>query len=304
MILHNYKVSPFSEKIRAMFGYTNFEWQSSTSPAAPPRPIVDPLAGGYRKIPVAQVGADIFCDTRIISAEVANTVAQPELDAANCSEEIQQFVAQTDGPTSMALFTCGTPLHMALMMFSNFTPWEAARLGKDRANVAKTMTGERISQRKAKPMVAAFVVDLENKLSEQKFLFGDAPTIADFSAFHLIWFGGKTQGFGFISKAPKLKQWFKRISEMGHGLKTTISKSQVFAQARDSEPRDIAPELAVGEWLGKTVEIKPNDYAQDSVTGVIVGCDDFRWVIARQTADFGLLHVHFPKQGYDVSPLD
>ncbi|MFT5572812.1 MAG: hypothetical protein ACI9FR_001736 [Cryomorphaceae bacterium] len=304
MILHNYKVSPFSEKIRAMFGYTNFAWQSSISPAAPPRPVVDPLAGGYRKIPVAQIGADIFCDTRIISAEVAKLVAKPELDTANCSKEIQQFVAQTDGPMSTAVFICGTPLHMALMIFTNFTPWEAARLGKDRANVANTMTGKRLSPRKAKPMVVAFVLDLENKLSEHDFLFGDTPTIADFSAFHLIWFGGKTQGFGFISKAPKLHQWFKRISKMGHGDKTTISKSQVFAQARDSEPRAIAPQLACGEWVGKTIEIKPNDYAQDSVIGEVVGSDDFRWVIARQTSDFGTLHVHFPKQGYDVSARD
>jgi hypothetical protein len=28
----------------------------------PPRPLLDPLTGGYRRVPVLQVGADIYCD--------------------------------------------------------------------------------------------------------------------------------------------------------------------------------------------------------------------------------------------------
>lgn len=303
MILHHYKVSPFSEKIRAMFGYTDFAWQSATSPAAPPRPIVDPLAGGYRKIPVAQIGSDIFCDTRIISAEVAKLVADPTLDARNCSQEIQRFVEHTDGPLARALFACGTPMRMAIMIFTNFTPWEAARLGKDRAHVGKTMSAKRISPSKARPMVAEFIVDLESKLEQNNFLFGDSPTIADFSAFHLIWFGGKIQGFGFISDAPRVKQWFKTITKMGDGKKTSVSKKQVFSQARDSQPRAISIDLASGDLVGKKVEIKPDDYAQDSVTGIVVGSDNFRWVLARETDEFGTLHVHFPKQGYELVAL-
>ena len=304
MILHNYKVSPFSEKIRAMFGHTDFAWQSAISPAAPPRPIVDPLAGGYRKIPVAQIGADIFCDTRIIAAELAVLTSAPELDLVNCSQDLQDFVAHTDGAMLAAVFVCAKPLHMAIMVLSNFTPWEAARIGKDRAQVAKTMSAKRLRPSEAQPMVTDFIADLESKLSNQDFLFGEAPTIADFSAFHLVWFGGKTQGFGFIAKAPKVKSWFKRISKMGHGKKSMISKKQVFQQARESAPRAITGALAVGEMIGKSIEIKPDDYAQDSVIGTVVGSDDFRWILARETSDFGTLHVHFPKQGYDVIALD
>jgi len=83
MILHHYNFSPFSEKIRLMLGYCNVSWQSMISPPMPPREIVDPLAGGYRRLPVAQVGADIFCDTRIITAEIADMTAKPELSLEN-----------------------------------------------------------------------------------------------------------------------------------------------------------------------------------------------------------------------------
>ena len=89
MILHHYPMSPFSEKIRLMCGYLNLEWQSVVSPESPPRPIVEPLAGGYRRIPVAQEGADIFCDTRLICAEIAAFAKRAELGPATADEANQ-----------------------------------------------------------------------------------------------------------------------------------------------------------------------------------------------------------------------
>jgi len=37
----------------------------------PPRPLPEALAGGCRKIPVARIRADVFCDTKTIAAEIA-----------------------------------------------------------------------------------------------------------------------------------------------------------------------------------------------------------------------------------------
>ena len=63
IILHHYDASPYAEKIRLMFGLKGMRWHSVLSPEQPPRPNVDPLSGGYRRIPIAQIGADVFCDT-------------------------------------------------------------------------------------------------------------------------------------------------------------------------------------------------------------------------------------------------
>ena len=35
-----------------------------------PKPDLMPLTGGYRKTPVLQIGADIYCDTQLIMLEI------------------------------------------------------------------------------------------------------------------------------------------------------------------------------------------------------------------------------------------
>lgn len=57
--LHHEPASPFSEKIRALLGYLDLEWHSVATSIIVPRPLLMPLSGGYRRIPVAQIGADV-----------------------------------------------------------------------------------------------------------------------------------------------------------------------------------------------------------------------------------------------------
>ena len=45
-----------------------------------PKPDLTPLTGGYRRIQVLQVGADVFCDTQVILAEVAARAGGEPLD--------------------------------------------------------------------------------------------------------------------------------------------------------------------------------------------------------------------------------
>ena len=59
LILHNYPMSPFSEKTRAMLGVAGLSWRSAPTREMPPRPVLAALAGGYRKVPLAQIGADL-----------------------------------------------------------------------------------------------------------------------------------------------------------------------------------------------------------------------------------------------------
>jgi len=79
LILHHYPMSPFSQKTRSMLGYANLPWQSVITREMLPRPHLQTLAGGYRKIPVAQIGADIFCDSHSIASEIARLSDKPEL---------------------------------------------------------------------------------------------------------------------------------------------------------------------------------------------------------------------------------
>ena len=44
-----------------------------------PKPDLMPLTGGYRKTPVMQIGADIYCDTRLIMLELDKRLPTPPL---------------------------------------------------------------------------------------------------------------------------------------------------------------------------------------------------------------------------------
>ena len=66
-VLHHYPISPFAEKVRAMLGFKGMSWKSVQIPLFMPKPDVIALTGGYRKTPILQLGADIYCDTTLIA---------------------------------------------------------------------------------------------------------------------------------------------------------------------------------------------------------------------------------------------
>ena len=82
IILHHFDPSPFSEKIRVIFGFKRIAWKSCQISRIMPRPDLMPLTGGYRRTPVMQIGADIFCDTQIII----------QIGRASCRERVCLYV--------------------------------------------------------------------------------------------------------------------------------------------------------------------------------------------------------------------
>ncbi len=79
IILHHFDRSPFSEKIRVVFGFKGLSWRSVRIPQIMPKPDLMPLTGGYRRTPVMQIGADVFCDTQIIIREIERRFPSPTL---------------------------------------------------------------------------------------------------------------------------------------------------------------------------------------------------------------------------------
>src|SRR5258706_1432756 len=79
VIFHHYPTSPFSEKSRLICGIKKLSWRSVEIPNIMPKPDLVPLTGGYRKTPVMQIGADIFCDTQIIARELERRFPSPSI---------------------------------------------------------------------------------------------------------------------------------------------------------------------------------------------------------------------------------
>ena len=78
-ILHHYDEAPFAEKIRLVFGIKNLDWFSVIQPATMPKPDLIPLTGGYRRTPVFQVGADVYCDTQLIASYLERSCPKPSI---------------------------------------------------------------------------------------------------------------------------------------------------------------------------------------------------------------------------------
>ena len=79
IILHQYVNSPFYEKIRKIFAHKKIAWRSVEQPVIMPKPKLVPLTGGYRRIPVLQIGADVWCDTGIIIRKIDELYPEPTI---------------------------------------------------------------------------------------------------------------------------------------------------------------------------------------------------------------------------------
>ena len=77
LILHQYELSPFSEKMRKVLGVKRLAYHSVDQPNIAPKPSLTPLTGGYRRIPVLQIGAHVYCDTALMVRELDRRFPEP-----------------------------------------------------------------------------------------------------------------------------------------------------------------------------------------------------------------------------------
>jgi glutathione S-transferase len=303
LILHHYPMSPFSEKIRVMLGYSQIHWQSVLTREMPPRPLVARLAGGYRKIPVAQIGADIFCDSRTIAKEIATLANKPALALENCSAEVQTYVGDVDTKIFFACVFTGGSGKLSQKARQTMSFFDLARFIWDRVNMGRKATVAITSFREAKPLVLRHLAVVEDLL-EQDFIFGMEPNHADFSTYHGLWFIRDLGESPMVSSFPKTIAWMDRMKAFGEGARNEISGEQALNIAGNSSPRPIAAEHCTDSSIGKDVQIAPSDYAQTPTAGVLVGVTPSQWILARQESGLGTLHVHFPQQGFSLTPTN
>lgn len=299
-ILHHYAMSPFSEKVRLMLGYAGIDWLSVRVREMPPRLLLEPLAGKYRKIPVAQIGADVFCDTRAISTEIARLSGKPELALENCSEAIQQFVRHTDLEVFLACVLSAPGGTLLRKLWKGSSLLNVGRFLVDRINMGRKAAVKAIGPKQAKQIVRAHLENMEQLLVVTPFLFGDKPTIADFSAWHSLWFIRDMGESRYVDRFVNVSAWMDRMATFGHGRFTEVSAEYALDAALSAEPRPL-PENVDTVASGQKVNIAPDDYGQVPVSGKLLAGTAHGWVLGREHPRVGKVHVHFPKQGFVIS---
>ncbi len=299
LILHHYDFSNFAEKARLMLGFKGLAWQSVEQPPILPKPDLAPLTGGYRRIPVLQEGADLWCDTRLIARELERRVPAPTLFpvATRGAADAIAWWAEQQFMRPVALFVSGINAdHMP------------AGLQEDRARLHGLPPPSIEAVRKAatrnlhlvRPQIAWIAQMLEDGRS---YLLGDAPCIADFACYHVVWFfkGRHIDCRGELAPYPRLLAWRDRMATIGHGTRTGIAAAQALAVARACEPappRESAPQDG-DPRPGERARVRPADHAKDWVEGEVNFIDAHEIALVREDPAVGRVAVHFPRLGYD-----
>lgn len=299
LLFHHYDGSPFSEKIRGIFGRKGLSWRSVIQPNVMPKPHLLPLTGGYRRIPVLQIGADVYCDSQLIARVLERLHPEPTLHPGG-SEGVSQAISFW---ADRLLFRAAVPV-----LFSRIGPAVPKAFIEDRTKLmGGTLDfGEVL---KAGPMAAdqlrSHAALLDAQLSDgREFLLGADPGLADFAAYHPIWFlRSLPPTAGAFDEFPRLLAWADRLRAIGHGRRSECSPEEALAIARASEPatapfRD--PGDPNGLAPGDRVRVVPDDYGFDPVQGEVVASSVHEVAIRRSSAETGEVVTHFPRAGFQV----
>ncbi|MAM00387.1 glutathione S-transferase family protein [Hydrocarboniclastica marina] len=300
IILYHYPLSPFSEKVRLMLGYAGLEWQSVTVKEMPPRPSLETLAGGYRKVPVAQIGADVFCDTRTIAREIARLGNKPELALENNSEEIQAFVKETDLDIFLACLIASSSTKALVKLVKSTSVLTTLKFFKDRISMGRKAKVAPVGPREAKKKMHHHLGRMEGML-DTPYLFGEKPCIADFSAYHSLWYVRDVSEVDLAKRYPKVNAWMNRMHHFGHGKDHYLSEDAALDLAKSAEPRAIS-EPGSDDTLGTRVSVAPSDYGREPVVGKLVAASQHELVLQREHPRVGTVNVHFPRDGFTLRP--
>jgi len=306
LILHHYPTSPFAEKVRLILGHKQLAWKSVFIPMIMPKPDLTALTGGYRKTPVLQIGADIYCDTALICDVLENLAPAPTI-YPEAVKGAARIVAQW---ADSALFTAA--------MAYNFQPAGVAQVFAGApAEGVQAFVADRAAMRGGAPRMASadagatyksYLRRIASMLHGQDFLFGAQPCVADFAAYHPLWFTQeRTPALaGILDATPEVQSWMARMKAIGHGTPGKCSAEDALQQARNATPVVVNGEVFQDEHgiaLGSQVVIAADNFGQEPTEGELIAATRTRYTLRRSDERAGTVHVHFPRVGFTLKKV-
>ena len=301
LILHHYPSSPFAEKARLMLGLKGLGWHSVHIPMVMPKPDVVALTGGYRRTPLLQIGADVWCDTALIATVLEHRQPAPALFPEHL-KGVARIVAQwADSELFWSAMGYSLSPKGAATMFASQPPEAAQAFAADRGAMSVGMT--RLRTGDATSAYRSHLRRLAHMLHGQPFLLGEAPCIADLAAYHPLW---STRTItpamaGILDATPGVLAWMDRMAAIGHGTPARLSSTEAIAIAAAAEPAPLAPEAFQddhGIALGSRVTVAAQSFGTETTEGTLVAATRTHYTLARTDERAGRLHVHFPRIGY------
>ena len=306
LILHHYPSSPFSEKIRLVLGYKKLPWRSVLIPPIMPKPDVVALTGGYRKTPVLQVGADIYCDTALVCDVLEHVRPEPTLYPPHLKGVCRIFAQWADTSLFWAAMAYNLQPRGAQHVFAKAPPEAAKAFAEDRKAMSSNMV--RLRPGDATSAYRSYLRRIAHMADEHDFLFGAEPCVADFAAYHGIWYT-RTQVpvlADILNATPSVGEWMQRMEALGHGQMTRMDPQAAVELAHATEPMAAGSNLLVdsafqddhGIPLGERVTIAAETFGPEVTEGRLLAATRTHYTLEREDERTGVVHVHFPRIGY------
>ncbi len=306
-ILHHYPSSPFSEKIRLALGFKQLAWKSVLVPSIAPKPDVVALTGGYRRTPFLQVGADIYCDTALICDVLEHLQPEPVLYPLALKGVSRVFAQWSDTTLFWAAMAYNLQPRGAAELFANLPPSAAQAFGADRKAMSAGMN--RLRPQDASAAYRSYLRRIAHMVEEHDYLFGAEPCVADFAAYHPLWFTRQcVPVMADIFKAtPAVLEWMDRVAAIGHGRMEKFSAQDAITVAAGAEPLPLLDDVFQDEHgipLGAHVSIAAESFGTEPTEGRLVAATRTRYTLGRTDPRAGTLHVHFPRIGYTLTSTE
>lgn len=293
ILFHEYPLSPFSEKIRRIFAFKGMSYRSVEQPMWMPKPELTPLTGGFRRIPVMQIGADVYCDTALICRKLEQLQPSPTIYPNPGAAEAAAAWADKQ------LFQVCVPL-----VFGALAEMLPPELIADRQKMRPELTKENLEAAapNCKTALRAAASRLDETFASNEYVLGDAFSVADAAVYHCLWFvRNAPEPAELLAGFANLSGWMERLAAMGNGNLTELAAADALKVAKESTPStEVRTDAGDPNGLeaGTRVSICSDDLPADIFEGELIASDTQEVVIRRDEPQVGEVAIHFPRAGY------
>jgi hypothetical protein len=203
-------------------------------------------------------------------------------------------------------------------MAYNFQPAGVAQVFAGApAEGVQAFVADRAAMRSGAPRMAStdaaatyksYLGHIASMLLGQDFLFGAQPCVADFAAYHPLWFTQeRTPALaGILDAAPEVQSWMARMKAIGHGTPGKCSAQEALQIACSSTPAAVQGDVFQDEHgiaLGSQVVIAADNFGLEPTEGKLVAATRTRYTLHRTDDRAGTVHVHFPRVGFTLKKV-
>jgi glutathione S-transferase len=260
-----------------------------------------PMTGGYRRTPVLQIGADIYCDTQAILRELERRFPEPTLFPAGFAGVASATAMWTD----RTFFQSTVNLVFGSLADKVPPDFIADREKLRGAKFDVAAMAAAIPQ--MRDQFRAHVRWMEAQLGDgRSWMCGDKPGLCDVNAYMNVWYlranlPGEAERL--LAEFTRTRAWETRMRAVGHGRRSEMSTAAALDIAAGATPRTAVladPGDPNGRKPGDRVEVMPDDYGKIKVSGEIAALSSDHIAIRRHDPRAGEVVVHFPRVGFLV----